>query len=484
MKNFVLKLTWANITARPLPTILTIATLAAAVSFISIMLQFANHADERLKRDLADVDLVVSGKGSPLQSILSSLLHVDVPTGNIPLSEAQRIMKEPMIRTAIPLGLGDSFRGFRIVGTNHDYIELYQAKIDQGVLWNHPLQVVIGSEVSKQLNMQIGQKFAGAHGLSLSDEDLHTHDHAAYEVVGILERQSSIVDRLILTSIDSVWLAHDENALHSSEDNHDHDYAAEESHDHNHDHAAEESHDHDHDHAAEESHDHDHDHVAEESHDHDHDHVAEESHDHNHDHAKDLSETPLSDLKNMNPGDKEVTALLIQYTSPIAAVRMPKEINNQPGLQAASPAMEITRLYNISSGLTDAGKLLAIVMTFIGGLSIFVAFSNAAVHKIYDIALLRAMGAKPNDVFMLQIYEGTIVSLFSGIVGIAFAHLIIIIAATTYAPLAVFGLDGNVFYLQEIYLLLCNVLIGILAATWPALSSYRIDPMLLLKGKR
>ena len=434
MKNFALKLTWANITARPLPTILTIATLAAAVSFISIMLQFANHADERLKRDLADVDLVVSGKGSPLQSILSSLLHVDVPTGNIPLSEAQRIMKEPMIRTAIPLGLGDSFRGFRIVGTNHDYIELYQAKIDQGVLWNHPLQVVIGSEVSKQLNMQIGQKFAGAHGLSLSDEDLHTHDHAAYEVVGILERQSSIVDRLILTSTDSVWLAHDENALHSSEDNHDH--------------------------------------------------VAEESHDHNHDHAKDLSETPLSDLKNMNPGDKEVTALLIQYTSPIAAVRMPKEINNQPGLQAASPAMEITRLYNISSGLTDAGKLLAIVMTFIGGLSIFVAFSNAAVHKIYDIALLRAMGAKPNDVFMLQIYEGTIVSLFSGIVGIAFAHLIIIIAATTYAPLAVFGLDGNVFYLQEIYLLLCNVLIGILAATWPALSSYRIDPMLLLKGKR
>ena len=446
MKNFALKLTWANITARPLPTILTIATLAAAVSFISIMLQFANHADERLKRDLADVDLVVSGKGSPLQSILSSLLHVDVPTGNIPLSEAQRIMKEPMIRTAIPLGLGDSFRGFRIVGTNHDYIELYQAKIDQGVLWNHPLQVVIGSEVSKQLNMQIGQKFAGAHGLSLSDEDLHTHDHAAYEVVGILERQSSIVDRLILTSTDSVWLAHDENALHSSENNHDH--------------------------------------AAEESHDHDHDHVAEESHDHNHDHAKDLSETPLSDLKNMNPGDKEVTALLIQYTSPIAAVRMPKEINNQPGLQAASPAMEITRLYNISSGLTDAGKLLAIVMTFIGGLSIFVAFSNAAVHKIYDIALLRAMGAKPNDVFMLQIYEGTIVSLFSGIVGIAFAHLIIIIAATTYAPLAVFGLDGNVFYLQEIYLLLCNVLIGILAATWPALSSYRIDPMLLLKGKR
>ncbi|MBT5765777.1 MAG: FtsX-like permease family protein [Kordiimonadaceae bacterium] len=478
MKNFALKLTWANITARPLPTILTIATLAAAVSLISIMLQFANHADERLKRDLAGVDLVVSGKGSPLQSILSSLLHVDVPTGNIPLSEAQRIMKEPMIRTAIPLGLGDSFRGFRIVGTNHDYIDLYQAKIDQGVLWKYPLQVVIGSEVSKQLNMQIGQKFAGAHGLSLSDEDLHTHDHAAYEVVGILERQSSIVDRLILTSIDSVWLAHDENALHGGEESHDHDHdhAAEESHDHDHDHAAEESHDHDHDHAAEESHDHDHDHATEESHDHD--------HDHDHDHAMDLSETPLSDLKNMNPGDKEVTALLIKYTSPIAAVRMPKEINNQPGLQAASPAMEITRLYNISSGLTDAGKLLAIVMTFIGGLSIFVAFSNAAVHKIYDIALLRAMGAKPNDVFMLQIYEGTIVSMFSGIVGIAFAHLIIIIAASTYAPLAVFGLDGNVFYLQEIYLLLCTVLIGILAATWPALSSYRIDPMLLLKGKR
>ncbi len=179
-----------------------------------------------------------------------------------------------------------------------------------------------------------------------------------------------------------------------------------------------------------------------------------------------------------------MTALLVQYTSPVAAVRMPRAINERIGLQAASPALEITRLYNISSGLTDAGKLLAIIMTIIGGLSIFVAFSNAAVSKMYDIALLRAMGAKPRDVFKQQLYEGILIASLSGVLGVGIAHLVISVSAAVYDPLAVFGLTGTAFYLQEIYLLIGTVIVGILAATWPAIGSYKVDPMLLLKGGR
>ncbi len=220
MKRYKLKLIWANIVARQLPTALTIATLAAAVSLISIMIQFSNHTSERLSRDLAGVDLVVGAKGSPLQLILSSLLHIDIPTGNIPLSEAQTIMHDPLSKTAVPLALGDSFRGFRIVGTNTDFLDLYHTTLEKGGVWTKPQQVVVGAEVSRQLNMQIGQKFVGAHGLSYSDADLATHDHAAYEVVGVLGPQASIVDRLILTSIDSVWHAHDEQVSDDTEHSH------------------------------------------------------------------------------------------------------------------------------------------------------------------------------------------------------------------------------------------------------------------------
>ena len=438
MKLLMLKLNWANIIARPLPTILTIATLAAAVSLISIMIQFSNHTSERLSRDLAGVDLVVGAKGSPLQVILSSLLHIDIPTGNIPLSEAQTIMHDPSSKSTVPIALGDSFRGFRIVGTNTNFLNLYKVTLEEGLLWTKPQQVVIGSEVFRQLNMQIGQKFAGAHGLSYSDEDLSTHNHAPFEVVGVLEARASIVDRLILTSIDSVWHAHNDTSLEDKENSH-----------------------------------------KEGSHL-EHNHETDESH--SHEHAPQLG--LLSNLKTMDAGNKEITALLIKYKSPIAAIRMPQAINEKAGLQAASPALEITRLYNISSGLADAGKLLAIIMTIIGGLSIFVAFSNAAVHKIYDIALLRAMGAKPYNVFMLQIYEGAVISIISGILGIGLAHAVLWLAAATYDSVAVFGLNGHTFYLKEFYLLLGTIVIGMLAAIWPAWGSYRIDPMLLLKGGR
>lgn len=454
MKRFMYKLTWANLVARPLPTFLTIATLASAVALISIMMQFSNHTSERLERDLAGVDLVVGAKGSPLQLILSSLIHVDIPTGNIPLSEAQAIMKAPLTKMSVPLALGDSFRGFRIVGTNEKYLDLYQANLAEGRIWEKSQQVVIGSEVSRQLDMQMGQQFVGAHGLSFSGEDLHTHDHVIYEVVGILEPQASIIDQLILTPVDSVWDAH---AGHAADD-HEHDH---EGHDH-------EGHDHEEGPHNHEEHDH-----GEDAHDHDH-----EGHDHDHDSAA------LANLETMPPGNQEITALLVQYSSPIAAVSMPREINERSGLQAAAPATEIARLYNLSSGLTDAAKLLAIIMTFIGGLSIFVAFSNAAVHKVYDIALLRAMGAKPRDVFIQQIFEGIIASFFSGVLGIGLAHSLLVIAAATYDPLAVFGLNGSVFYSNELYLLFGTILVGVAAAVWPAVNSYRIDPMLLLKGGR
>lgn len=423
MMPFLLKLTWANLLVRPLATALTVATLVAAVSLMSMLLQFSAHTSERLARDLAGVDLVVGAKGSPLQLILSSLLHIDVPSGNIPLSEAQRVMQDPFVQSAVPLALGDSFRGFRIVGTDTGFLELYQAEISKGSHWTKPQQVVIGAQVARQLGMEVGRRFVGSHGLSHSDADLLQHDHATYEVVGVLAPKASIVDRLIITSVDSVWHAHEEpGEAHGDE------------------------------------------------------HEEDEHHDE--------GESSLSSLQTMDAGDRAITALLVKYRSPIAAVRMPKAINERSGLQAASPPLEITRLYNLSAGIMDAGKILAIIMTIIGGLSIFVAVSNAAVHKTYDIALMRAMGAKPRDVFFQQICEGALIASFSGVLGIVMAHLLLILAANAYAPLAVFGLNGTAFFPAEAYLMVGTVLVGIAAVIWPALNSYKVDPMLLLKGAR
>lgn len=441
----IFKLTWANLVYRPLSITLTTATLAAAVALISLILQFSSHTENRLEKDLAGVDLVVGAKGSPLQLILSSLLHIDIPTGNIPLAEAQSLMQDHQVQKAVPLALGDSFRSYRIIGTTHAFLSLYQAKLASGDTWNWPQQVVIGARVHQTLGMGLGQQFVGAHGLSTSGANLAEHAHAPYTVVGILEPTNSILDRLIITSIDSVWLAHGDDL----KDEHDHS-----------------------------SHD---DHGDHDNHRH-HDH--EEHEEHQYHHAEEDKNESLINLMTSNPADREITALLIKYKTPIAAVRLPREINKKPGLQAAAPAIEITRLFSLSSGMTGAAKAVAILLTLIGGLSIFSAVSTASAAGLYDVALMRAMGASPEFVLLQRIFEGVLIASTSGAIGIAAAHLTIQIAYQIYTPIAVFGLNGGQFFQSEAVLFIGTVIVGALAALWPALTCYRIAPSILLKRGR
>jgi len=412
----IAKLTWANLINRPMSTFLTVATLLVAVSLISIVLQFTAFVDQRLEKDTAGVDLIVGAKGSPLQLVLSALYHVDVPTGNIPLKDAQAIMRDPQIRRTTPLALGDSFRGFRVVGTEPKFLGLYGAEIANGNIWEHPQQVVIGSRIHRELGMDIGQKFVTTHGLASADADAAEHEQAPYEVVGILAPTGSVIDRLIVTSVDSVWHAH--GAGHEDDDHEDDDH------------------------------------------------------------------DELIDLRTADPTAREVTALLVEYRSPIAAVRLPRIINSQQGLQAAVPAIEITRLFSLSEGLVSGARVLGIVFVLIGGLSIFVTVSNATAHKTYDIALLRSMGAKPSIVFTQQLMEGTTIAVVSGAVGILFAHLILFIASLALTPLQAIGLNGGLFTISEIYLFVGTVIVGIIAVMWPAARSYRLDPIILLKRGR
>ncbi len=436
----ITKLTWANLFNRPVSTILTIATLSVAVALISVLLQFTAFVDQRLERDTGGVDLVVGAKGSPLQLVLSSLYHIDIPTGNIPLRDAQSLMRNPQVGRATPLALGDSFLGFRIVGTSPDFLNLYDAGFQEGSIWKHEQQVVIGARVKQDLKMGIGQKFASTHGLVSAGADASHHEQTPYEVVGILEPTGSVIDRLILTSVESVWHAH---GITHDEERHDEER---------------------------------HDEVSHEEHESEADHTTGAEHKHGH--------SELSDIKNLDPSGHEITALLVEYKSPIAAVRLPRFVNSQSGLQAAVPAIEVTRLFSLSDGLVSGARIIGILFILIGGLSIFVTVSNASAHKAYDIALLRSMGASPTTVFLQQLTEGFVIAVISGLLGIMFAHLLLFMAASALPSLKAIGLNGSLFTIAELYLLVATVFIGIVAVMWPAIRNYKLDPIILLKRGR
>ena len=207
----MLKLSWKYLIAKPLNTGLNILLLALGLAIITVLILIQDQFENKMNKDAEGIDLVVGAKGSPLQLILSSVYHIDFPTGNIDMEDAMALSKNRLVKNIIPLGMGDNYQGYRIVGTNHDYLDLYNAKMAVGSVWDKPFEVVLGSEAAAKLGLGVGDNFTGSHGIGSSS---HEHDEHPYIVTGILSAHGNVLDKLILTSIESVWYTHDEGHDH------------------------------------------------------------------------------------------------------------------------------------------------------------------------------------------------------------------------------------------------------------------------------
>jgi putative ABC transport system permease protein len=202
----VVRIAYAYARKSPLTTVLNLALLTLGVATVTLLLLLTTALDERLKRDAAGIDLVIGAKGSPLQLVLAGIFHVDVPPGNIPLAEVARLRANPLVRAVVPISLGDSFRGYHIVGTEPELLELYGARFAQGNGWNAPMEAVLGAEVARRSGLALGASFAGSHGLAEGGAE---HAEEPYRVVGVLQPAGNVVDRMVLTGIDSVWKVHE-----------------------------------------------------------------------------------------------------------------------------------------------------------------------------------------------------------------------------------------------------------------------------------
>ncbi|GAA0529559.1 ABC transporter permease [Chitinophaga japonensis] len=211
----ILTIAVRNLLHRPLRSITSWLLLTCASGMLALLLLVQAQAGRQFEQNVAGIDMVLGAKGSPLQLILSSVYHIDAPTGNIPLREAQPWMQHPMVRAAIPLSLGDSYQGFRIVGTTPDYIRHYGGQMAQGRMFRHSMEAVLGSAVAARYHLGIGDRFNGMHGLGAEG---HVHEGHPYTVSGILAPAGNVLDQVILTSLNSVWDIHDHH--HQEEEEH------------------------------------------------------------------------------------------------------------------------------------------------------------------------------------------------------------------------------------------------------------------------
>ena len=182
----ILKLAWKNIIHNPLSLLLNLLLLTLGIGLINFILLLDDQLKDKFDKNLANIDLVIGAKGSPLQLILSSMYHIDAPTGNISIKEAKPFLREghPLIKKSIPLSMGDNYKSYRIIGTDYSILDLYNAKISEGKKWNSTFEVTAGAEVADKLNLKIGSKFKSSHGFN-DDADLE-HEEGTFVIVGIL----------------------------------------------------------------------------------------------------------------------------------------------------------------------------------------------------------------------------------------------------------------------------------------------------------
>lgn len=421
------KLSFSYLKNRTLNTLLNVLLLALGIATIVVLLLFSKQFEDNLTRNAEGIDLVVGAKGSPLQLILSSIYHMDVPTGNIPVAEAQQIMQNRAVQQAIPLALGDSYNGYRIVGTTPDYAAKYEATPAEGALWDGTMEVTIGASVAEAEGLSVGDELTSTHGLS---EDGEGHGENPLRVVGILAPTGTVVDRLVLTSVETVW------ALHGT-------------------------------------------HVEDDD-----DHAEGE------DHAEDstaaapmpprvgpggLPFPPPGGAPGPQAGGPEYTALLVSYSSPMAAVMFPRFVNTQTSLQAASPAFETTRLLSLLGVGIDALRAFGLILILAAALGVFIALYNALKERQYDLAIMRTLGASRGKLLMHVLLEGLLLAAMGTALGLVLGHFATELLGGAVQRAQQMRLTGWTWTPEEFVLIILALGVGLVAALLPALQAYRTD---------
>lgn len=409
------KIAWKNMWFKPLNTVLSVLLLTASVSIITVLILLQKQFEEQFSSSMDDIDLVLGAKGSPLQLVLSSVYQIDAPPGNINYLEAKRWMENPFIASAIPLAYGDNYKGYKIIGTTPEYISKYGGEIAQGNVFQNDFDVVVGYEIAQNLGLKVGDTFLGTHGDA--QEGGEVHEDKPYTIVGITSKTDKILDKVILSNIESVWNMHD----------------------------------------------HDHEHEEE------HVHAEGEVHDHEHDH--DHSYDEVSSLEG-----KEITAVLLKFRNKMGIVTWPRMIPQNTEMQAASPAIEINRLFSLFGVGLTALQYLAYGIMLISGISIFVALYNTLKERKFEFALLRVNGATRLQLLKLVLIESLLLCITGFVFGMIFGRVALYFISLSSEAEFKMAFDPFEFiWDKEGVLFLMTLLVGILAALIPAIKAYYLN---------
>ncbi|HFD4005573.1 TPA: ABC transporter permease [Vibrio parahaemolyticus] len=353
----VIKLAWKSLMNRKATAVLTIMTVAISVILLLGVERIRTQAKDSFANTISGTDLIVGGRSGQVNLLLYSVFRIGNATNNIDWKSYQEFSQHRAVDWAIPISLGDSHKGFRVMGTNHSYFEHYKygskqpLTFSKGKEFNGLFETVLGSDVAKQLGYQIGSEIIIAHGIS--DVGFSRHDKLPFKVVGILAPTGTPVDKTVHVSLEAI------EAIH----------------------------------------------------------VGWES-------GARLGPTP--DAKVLQERDfqpKQITAMLVGLKSRIQTFALQRQINNYPKepLSAIMPGVALHELWGMMSVAEQALMAVSGFVVIASLLGMLSSLLTSLQERRREMAILRAMGARPRHVFSLLISEASLLTaagIVTGVLGL------------------------------------------------------------------
>lgn len=208
----VLSLASKSLKSRRTTALLTVLSIAAAVALFIAVENVRQGSRDSFERTIAGTDLIVGARSSAINLVLYSVFQIGDATNNVSWETYEQIKQRKDVKWTVPISLGDSHRGYRVIGTTKGYFEHYkfadsrQLTFASGEVFEDIFDIVIGADVAKDLSYGMGQQLTLSHGAGATS--FSEHKDKPFVVVGVLESTGTPVDRSVLVSLEAIEAIH------------------------------------------------------------------------------------------------------------------------------------------------------------------------------------------------------------------------------------------------------------------------------------
>jgi putative ABC transport system permease protein len=366
-----------SMTSRMFSTATTIITVAFAVALLLVLASMRDAGQRAFQRGGGNMHMLVSGDPEPMSATLNGLFYARPPRQPLPWATYERIASSYPLDYAIPVALGDSFRGYPVVATTADFFSKFQPapgvpwQFASGAAFAQDFEVVLGSTVARSTSLRIGDRIVVTHGVpSGSGPAAHEHKEYRFTVVGILEMTGTSHDRALFVPLQSAWILHAHDRIERS---------------------------------------------------------GPEAMAAIRARASSQDQEGRVTAADLIEKDREITGIYLRaYTRPGSNVsadlpRVFDDLRKQTGITVAQPKQEIDRLFAIVGNVNQILVAMAGVVMVTSGISIMVALYNSMEQRRRQIAVLRVLGASRGRIFGLVLTESAMLGILGAAAGIVLA---------------------------------------------------------------